>query len=642
MRHSFGPMKTMMYKILGIVLRGLIKTFGRTVYRLNVRNLQNVPSTGGALLVANHTSYMDFVLVVSSMKRDVRFVMNSDVFKKPGLRWLLQGLKCIPISPRGGKNDLDAFNRAVTEQVNTGNVVVIFAEGTVTRTGQLLEFKKGVEHLSSMISAPIIPIHFHNVHGSPFTFLPGRSKIEKFSFRSIRRDILASVGKPIHGKISAFLLRQRMKELEVENFELMLRKTKSLNEIVRDQLSTLSEGSWKCNGTQLYFNDINRKLAELDVVLKPLLFNDHRVALLLPKDTTSFLLNLWLLLNNKISVNLNVELDNEERYFVLKKAKVKTLITTIDLEFAKYAPNADQIIYLEHLQEAIESGREMPIITKRIEQISKKVSSFFKPGSSQEDVATILFEKRKGQAELKCIALSHRHILSAIFGLKQIYYFKRGSSMMSNLPIHHAYGYVVEFVQPLIYGLHVDMISAEVKQDQFVDHLMLTKPELVIATPSQLELIASVSQMKNLPFLTHIFTADLHPDSHHISLLGERGIKVMVCAGMNETSSVFAVNLHNYRGKDIAGKVMEQENMLEGSIGKPLPGIALKVCDSSFNELEHSEEGIIWLKGSCISPAHSDGNDCRPDLVDGWFNTNLVGSLNHKGFAILKTKVKAS
>ena len=642
MRHSFGPMKTMMYKILGIVLRGLIKTFGRTVYRLNVRNLQNVPSTGGALLVANHTSYMDFVLVVSSMKRDVRFVMNSDVFKKPGLRWLLQGLKCIPISPRGGKNDLDAFNRAVTEQVNTGNVVVIFAEGTVTRTGQLLEFKKGVEHLSGMISAPIIPIHFHNVHGSPFTFLPGRSKIEKFSFRSIRRDILASVGKPIHGKISAFLLRQRMKELEVENFELMLRKTKSLNEIVRDQLSTLSEGSWKCNGTQLYFNDINRKLAELDVVLKPLLFDDHRVALLLPKDTTSFLLNLWLLLNNKISVNLNVELDNEERYFVLKKAKVKTLITTIDLEFAKYAPNADQIIYLEHLQEAIESGREMPIITKRIEQISKKVSSFFKPGSSQEDVATILFEKRKGQADLKCIALSHRHILSAIFGLKQIYYFKRGSSMMSNLPIHHAYGYVVEFVQPLIYGLHVDMISAEVKQDQFVDHLMLTKPELVIATPSQLELIASVSQMKNLPFLTHVFTADLHPDSHHISLLGERGIKVMVCAGMNETSSVFAVNLHNYQGKDIAGKVMEQENMLEGSIGKPLPGIALKVCDSSFNELEHSEEGIIWLKGSCISPAHSNANDCRPELIDGWFNTNLVGSLNHKGFAILKTKSKAS
>jgi hypothetical protein len=117
----------------------------------------------------------------------------------------------------------------------------------------LLEFKKGVEHLSSMISAPIIPIHFHNVHGSPFTFLPGRSKIEKFSFRSIRRDILASVGKPIHGKISAFLLRQRMKELEVENFELMLRKTKSLNEIVRDQLSTLSEGSWKCNGNTIVF-----------------------------------------------------------------------------------------------------------------------------------------------------------------------------------------------------------------------------------------------------------------------------------------------------------------------------------------------------------------------------------------------------
>ncbi len=631
-----------MYKILGMVLRGIVKTFGRTIYRLNIRGIKNLPKEGGALLVANHTSYMDFVLVVSSMNRDVRFVMNADVFKKPGLRWLLQGLNCIPISPRGGNNDFDEFNRTVTEQVNSGNVVMIFAEGTVTRTGQLLEFKKGVEHLSGMIETPLIPIHFHNVQGSPFTFQAGRNKIEKFSFRSIRREILVTVGIPITGKISAFLLRQKIKELEVENFDFMLRKTKSLNEILRDQLSNMSEGSWKCNGSELLFSDINRRLAELDVALKPLLAGDERIALLLPKDPTAFLLNLWLLLNNKVSVNINVDLNNEERYYVLKKAKIKTLITTIDLEFAKYAPNADRVIYLEHIQEAIETGKEVHIIYRRLEQVSKKVTSFFKPGTDQEEVATILFEKPKGQSELKCIALSHRHILSTIHGLKQIYYFQKGSRMMSNLPIHHAYGYVVEFIQPLIYGMHVDLVSTEIHPDQFTEHLMITKPELVIATPVQLDLIASLAQLKNLPFLTHIFTADLHPDHDNIEMLGQRGIKVMVCAGMNETSSVFAVNLHNYQGKDIAGKIMIQENMLEGSIGKPLPGIALKVCDQHFNELENDDEGAIWLKGSCISPAHMDGSECRPELRDGWFNTNLIGSLNHKGFVKLRRQKQAS
>ena len=119
----------MIFSFFGWMLSGLIRLFGRTIYRLKIRGYQNVPSTGGALLVANHASYMDFVLVVCSIPRQVRFVMNADIFRKPGLKWILQGLQCIPISPRGGKNNFVEFNLLVSEQVNAGNVVVIFAEG---------------------------------------------------------------------------------------------------------------------------------------------------------------------------------------------------------------------------------------------------------------------------------------------------------------------------------------------------------------------------------------------------------------------------------------------------------------------------------------------------------------------------------
>ena len=106
----------------------------------------------------------------------------------------------------------------------------------------------------------------------------------------------------------------------------------------------------------------------------------------------------------------------------------------------------------------------------------------------------------------------------------------------------------------------------------------------------------------------------------------------MVCAGMNETSSVFAVNLHNYRGKDIAGKWMEQENRNEDSIGKPLPGVALRICDAGGKEMLVGEEGTIWISGSAIAPTLNDEIQCHAKLVDGWFNTGLSGSLDQKGF----------
>lgn len=624
-------MEKWMYKILGWILRGFVRLVGRIVYRLNIRGIENIPAEGGALLVANHASYMDFVLVLSSVNRHVSFVMNSDVYNKPTLKWLLKGLRCIPISPRGGKNNFDSFNQAVSEQVNNGHVVVIFAEGTVTRTGQLLEFKKGVEHLSGMINGPIIPIHFHNVQGTPYTFRAGKKGVEKFTWKTMRREVLVNIGGPIEGKIFAFSLRQRIKELEVENFDLMLRRSRPLDELIRSELSMNSSGSWICGERELFFHELNQKLAQLDEALLPLVKDEDRIGLLLPKDENAYLLNLWLLLNRKTIVNINPEFTNEERFFVIKRARISTLITTMDLEFSRYSPNAEKIIYTEHLAEAIAKGQKVHVICRRLESFGKRVSSAFRKAADPEQPVTIVFERSKKGDELKCVALNHHQILSVVLGLRQVYYFGEETCMMSNLPLHHAYGFVLEFIQPLLYQLHVDIVLENIKADQFIARLIERKPSLVIATPFQLKAIAELSQLKNIPFLTHIFTADLHPEHHDIQVLNERGIDVFVCAGMNETASVFAVNLSNYQGKDIAGKMMEQENEEEGTVGKPLPGVALKVCDDAMRELGHDVAGKIWIKSPSISTS-LDPEHCRITLRDGWFDSGLIGSINHKGF----------
>jgi acyl-[acyl-carrier-protein]-phospholipid O-acyltransferase/long-chain-fatty-acid--[acyl-carrier-protein] ligase len=620
-----------MYSILAVVLRGIVKMVGRLVYRLRISGKTNIPEKGGALLVANHVSYLDFMIIVCSVPRYASFVMNSDVYNKPHLKWLFKGLHCIPISPRGGKNDFTTFNQAVSDQVNAGRLVIIFAEGTVTRTGQILEFKKGVEHLSALISAPVIPIHLHNVQGTPLSFRAGLKRMEKFSFRSIRRDVLVNIGSPIPSPVAAFELRQRIKELEVQNFNTMLSNSKTLDIQISESLNKTTDGSWKHNNSTMPFSEIKSQLAKISRVLKPLLADDTCVGLLLPKCHDAYLLNLWLLMNNKTVVNINPEFSNEERFYVMNKARIHTLITTMDLEFARYSPNAERIIYTEHLHEAIEKGENLNIICSKINRFGKNVMKAFRNSHHIDVAATIIFEKN-GNEELKCISLTHRNLLAVLHGLRQIYFFPKASVMMSNLPLHQSYGYVIELLIPILYGLNTNIISNKVNAESFIKEMEDTRPTLVIATPKQISAIASLAHNRNLPFLTHIFTADLHPTHHDIEVLNARGIEVFVCAGKNETSSVFAVNLHHYQGKDIAGKTIAQENNVQNSIGKPLPGIAVKICNDLMQELKADEKGSLWIKGACVASQLNEQTPCGTALNNGWFNTGVVAHIDQQGF----------
>jgi acyl-[acyl-carrier-protein]-phospholipid O-acyltransferase / long-chain-fatty-acid--[acyl-carrier-protein] ligase len=626
----FVGMKTTMYTAIGWFLRNMLRLTGRLIYSITLNGQNNVPSSSGALLVANHVSYLDFLIIVCSVPRHVSFVINADIYNKPSLKWLLRGLQCIPISPRGGKNDFDSFNQEVSRQVNSGNVVIIFAEGTVTRTGQLLEFKKGVEHLSLLITAPVIPIHLHNVHGTPLSFRAGKSKMERFSLKNLRREILVSIGQPIQSPVKAFALRQKIKELEVRNFNTMLSYSKTLDHVIDEAISRAEQGSWKHKQEIFHFNSLRSKLAEINSVLKPLLKEDDCVGLLLPKCHDAYLLNLWLLLNNKIVVNIDPEFDNEERFYILKKSRIRTLITTIDLEFSRYSPNAERIIYTEHIHESIDKGERLHVICNGIQHFSRKVVRALSSSISIDHAATIIYEKTNSD-QLKCVSLTGRNLLAVIQGLRQIHYFPKGDVMMSNLPLHHAYGFVIELLIPLLHDLNTNIIADAISADQFLSEIQETKPSLVVATPQQIRSISALAETKNLPYLTHIFTADLDPSHQHIQALKQRGIEVFVCAGQNETASVFAINLRNYHGKDIAGKILEQENNADRSIGKPLPGVAAKICNDNMEEMNAGETGTLWIFGACVSGTNK-GIACENKLDNGWYNTGIKAYIDQHGF----------
>ena len=178
------------------LLRFIAWAASRGVYRYRVVGDEHIPATGPAVLVANHVSFVDAVLLMAASPRPIRFLMDHRIFKVPVLGWVFRLAKCIPIAPQ--KEDPAAYQRAfdaAAKVLREGDLLGIFPEGGITRDGQLQPFKGGVMKILEQARAdglhvPVVPMALTNLWGSYF------SRIEQGGamVRPFRRGLFNRVG----------------------------------------------------------------------------------------------------------------------------------------------------------------------------------------------------------------------------------------------------------------------------------------------------------------------------------------------------------------------------------------------------------------------------------------------------------------
>jgi 1-acyl-sn-glycerol-3-phosphate acyltransferase len=140
------------------------------LYRIRVTGLENVPEKGPAVVVSNHVSYMDPILLAGSVKRPMRFVMYHRIFHIPLLRFFFEHLRAIPIA--GAMEDEQLMNEAferVDEELEAGNIVCIFPEGAITRDGEIQRFRPGIEKIIARRQVPVVPVALGRLWGSWFS-----------------------------------------------------------------------------------------------------------------------------------------------------------------------------------------------------------------------------------------------------------------------------------------------------------------------------------------------------------------------------------------------------------------------------------------------------------------------------------------
>jgi 1-acyl-sn-glycerol-3-phosphate acyltransferase len=178
------------------LMRFLAWILVNTIYRVRPSGTENVPDEGPAVVVCNHVSYMDPILLSASIRRPMRFVMYYKIFQLPLLRFLFQQAKAIPIA--SAKEDEQLMNEAfekVDAELAAGNIVCIFPEGAITGDGQIQRFRPGIEKVIANRPVPVIPVALQNLWGSWFS-RSKRGGIRKIPGRLFAR-VPVVVGEPV-------------------------------------------------------------------------------------------------------------------------------------------------------------------------------------------------------------------------------------------------------------------------------------------------------------------------------------------------------------------------------------------------------------------------------------------------------------
>jgi len=181
------------------LMRFLSWVFVNVMYRIKVHGLENIPEKGPALIVCNHVSFMDALVIGGSVRRPVRFVMDRNIFRIPVMGFIFRTAHAIPIAP--AREDPAALNQAfdrIDAELADGEVVCIFPEGKLTRDGEMNEFKRGVERILGRRPVPVVPMALRGLWGSFFSRRDGKAAMSQLPRRFWSRIELIATA-PVHG-----------------------------------------------------------------------------------------------------------------------------------------------------------------------------------------------------------------------------------------------------------------------------------------------------------------------------------------------------------------------------------------------------------------------------------------------------------
>jgi acyl-[acyl-carrier-protein]-phospholipid O-acyltransferase/long-chain-fatty-acid--[acyl-carrier-protein] ligase len=619
------------------LLRFILLLLMRLAYRIRVIGAAHVPLEGAAVLVCNHVSHLDALLLVATQQRRIRFLMNRATYEQ--WRWLkpvFDLMGCIPIDPKGGSpkqlaNALAAARAALAD----GFMVCVFAEGGLTRTGNIREFHRGFEYLVREKGYPVIPVYIGGAWGAITRYYQshrgGRSP------RLLRYPVTVLFGKPLPPTAKANDARLAVMELSSDYYQ----DRKPLRRPLGEMLAASARAAWNqpavsdTTGKRLTFGRLLTAAVALAGKLKPLIQNQDKVGILLPPSAGGVLANLAVTLSGRTAVNLNFTASADSFRSALRQCDLKTVITSrLFLEKIGALPLPDNPVFVEDLAAAITPGEKLRAWLKARLLPVRLLARI--PRFDPDRVAAILFSSGS-TGEPKGIMLSHHNIISNIESLRAVFHSKPADNVCACLPLFHSLGYTGTLWFPLLSGFSAAYHPNPLDAGAIARVVRENKSTLLFATPTFLQLYLRKATREDFATLEFIIAGAEKLKSGLAEAFEERfGLRPLEGYGTTELSPVAALSLpHVHDG------AVSQKGWKEGSVGLPLPGVAMKVVDPDTGRpLGVDEPGLLLVKGPNVMLGYLGRPDLTAEAIrDGWYRTGDVARIDSEGFVIITDRL---
>jgi acyl-[acyl-carrier-protein]-phospholipid O-acyltransferase/long-chain-fatty-acid--[acyl-carrier-protein] ligase len=600
-----------------------------TVYRVRAVGESNIPREG-ALFVANHTSWVDFLLVGAACDRMIRFLMFRKYYEWPALNWFFRRMGAIPVAAGDPPSKTEESLAIARREIRNGHAVCIFAEGAITRTGNLLKFKRGFEKIASGVDCPIVPIYVEGIWGSIFSYEGGR-----FFFKwpkGIRRPVTVVFGEPLPSTAKAHEVRSRIQELSVEAYS-------HRKERQRPLATELLRAARRFGNRPLLADGVGRALGFRRAVVRAIALRDRifgevqgeeRIGILLPPGVPAALANFATTLADRVPVNLDPTPPGDIARSMIETCGISTVLTSgpyLEQIRAAANPGRERIVDVpEILRDLTTSWRAALAIRWLPTAAAAKLLGV--GGARDVDrVAAILFSHPPESSDRpRGALLSHHNLLSNLEALRQVLEVTPRDTILGLLPFSNAMSFATALWLPVVSGARV-VYGFDRLHDGLGELVRGERVSLVAVSPQLLAFLIEAltrEQFASLRFAA-VGGGDL-PDDLARAFAAKFGVEPVEGYGRPECAPIVSLNV-----PDVVHGREHQTGSRPGTTGHPLPGVSVRIVDPQTGKtLPPGTDGELWVRGPNVMKGYANGG--IDVFRDGWYVTGEQGRIDEDGF----------
>ena len=620
--------------LLLLLFRGL----GKVLYRLRIQGLENLPA-GGALIVSNHISYIDALILQVVFPRKLWFLAVHGRQRRGLPLWFYRITGVIPLSAARASEGFRLATRKMTE----GELVCVFPEGQVSCTGALMEIRRGFELLAKRAEVPVVPVFIDSLWGSLFTY--ANQKLIFKHTEQFPRSVLVQVGPPLpYQTVNAVLARQALLDLGEQAYQQRLELRRNL---AYECLRSLARHPWK---TVLVDRTAERREVSGGMLLAAAAtyaallrreVPERRVGIVLPPGAGGYIANLAVVLAGKVPVNLNFTAGPAAIQSSLRLAEVKTVISAEAMQaklpqFPWPPLTRDMRVDLQRCGKPAVVGR-LALVWLLPSSLLASLWRVSRHGGHAE--AGLLFTSGSA-GEPKGVPLSHRNILGNCGQISATGILSKRETLLACLPIFHSFGFTVTLWYALMRGIRTVTLPSPLDAKRTIEAIEEEKITVYVGTPTFIRPVlkrAEPAQLRSLRFM--VSGAEKLPVDLFEFALQKFGLRILQGYGLTETTPVTNVNLPV--PPNLPKGVKAQEGHRLGSVGRLFAGMTARIVHPETGEvLPPNETGIVCFRGPNVFSGYlKDPVRTAEALRDGWFVTGDLGRFDDDGFLYIEGRL---